>query len=68
MKYWLHWLLTLGIIAASTACTLSLAMQPGVALWFMALAVGLYLVARALHRDDRSATVEHASGGTPARA
>ncbi|WP_256297714.1 hypothetical protein [Haloarchaeobius salinus] len=54
MKYWLHWILTVGIIMASTACTLSLAMHPEFALWFMALAAGLYIVARTLHREDSS--------------
>jgi hypothetical protein len=66
MKYWLHWILTVGIVMATTACTLSLAMHPEFALWFMALAVGLYVVARVLHREDHSNTPRSQSGTTVA--
>ena len=68
MKYWLHWILTVGIVIATTACTLSLAMHPEFALWFMALAVGLYFVARTLHSEDRLATTARPSEATVARA
>lgn len=61
MKYWLHWVLTVAIIMASTACTLSLAMHPEFALSFMALAVGLYIVARTLHREDHTDTAKRPS-------